>query len=156
MVPGPIIIIVISVVVIMCAVRAETRRDCRSRRHRYEIGFYTTPGEANAFVSADRECHRQLKNHIHKQIANSAAASNRIPVWGTTLLQSSLTSRTVHLILILNHEQYIIIYAIIYFIILLKAKMFMSYNRLRRYISSGYLRTRGEDFSYDDKTIILL
>lgn len=94
MVPGPIII-VISVVVIMCAVCAETRRDCRSRRHRYEIGFYTTPGEANAFVSADRECHRQLKNHIHKQIANSAAASNRIPVWGTTLSQSSLSSRTV-------------------------------------------------------------
>jgi hypothetical protein len=76
MVPGPIII-VISVVVIMCAVCAETRRDCRSRRHWYEIGFYTTSGEANAFVSADRECHRQLKNHIHKQTANKTVSLSR-------------------------------------------------------------------------------
>lgn len=93
MVPGPIIII--SVVIIMCAVCAETRRDCHSHHHWYEIGFYTTSGEANAFVSADRECRRhQLKNHIHKQTANSAAAS--IPVWDNTMqLQSSIKPCTV-------------------------------------------------------------
>jgi len=101
MVPGPIIIIIISVVIIiMCAVCAETRRDCRSHHHWYEIGFYTTPGEANAFVSADREC-RQLKNHIHKQTA-SEQCCRQYPCLGqySVQLQSSLLHRALYLILI--------------------------------------------------------
>lgn len=78
-----------------CVPRRDDRRGGRHHRSSliHVMGFYTTPGEANAFALADRECRsrRRLKNHIHKQ---SSAAVVGVPVWGNILRRRHTRART--------------------------------------------------------------